>query len=510
MELTLQRQSITINEVVYDGYVEHPIECDALLPDYCPDIVKVLKCGVTTHLGSTAVNGDRLTVEGIAVAHIYYSSEKGQIRHAEYKIPFGKSVELRAAPQNPVVTVRPSVDYVNCRAVNQRRLDVRGAITLGIKVNDKRQEQIVNDAEGAGMQLRRDIVQATDLVNQQNTPFSINEELELGYGKGPIGNIVRVDSRVNAQDHKVIAGKVVVKGDFMLHLLYQPQDDESKLEVMEYSLPLSQIIDCEGVDEHCICSVEMVCVSCDVQPKTGEDGQYRSFLLDARIMAMVSAFRHMEIPVATDCFSTRYECKHTHRPVTFTRLAGVMHETLIHKVTLDLPENVEKVLDAWCEVDALNWKYEDGAIGASLRLTVSMFAQMENGERLYFEQPSEMEQVLPAQGNGDFIQFEPTADVLSSTYNLVGRERIDMRCEVLLKGCVYCTVKQNSIGEITVDESKAKVKEQNKLYIYYADEGENVWDIAKRYNTSPGAIWEENQLEDDALPQKAMLLIPIV
>ena len=510
MELTLQRQMITINEVVYDGYVEQPIECDALLPDYCPDIVKVLKCGVTTHLHSTTTSGDRLTVEGMAVAHIYYSSEKNQIRHVEYKIPFGKSVDLRSAPHSPVITVLPSVDYVNCRAVNQRRVDVRGAITFTVKVTDQKQEQVISGAEGAGIQLRRDMLPATELVSQNQSPFSVSEELELGYGKSAIGSIIRTDCRVNVQDHKIIAGKIVAKGDFMLHILYQPQEDEGALEVMEYSLPISQIIDCAGVDEQCICMVEMVCASCDVQPKTGDDGEYRTFMLDARIMAMVSAYRHHEIPVASDCFSTKYECKCTHRPVSFMRLSDMISESLIHKVTLDLPENVEKVVDAWCEVDTLNWKHEQNAINASLKLTVSMFAKMENGECLYFEQQSEMEQILPIQGVCAAIQFEPTADILSSTFNLVGKEKIDMRCEVLIKGCVHCTVRQNSIGDITVDESSVKVKEQNKLYIYYADEGESVWNIAKRYNTSPGAIWEENAVEEDTLGKKTMLLIPIL
>ncbi len=139
MELNLQRQPITINEVVYDGSAEQPLECDALLPDYCPDIVKILKCSVEAHIGAATVNGDRCTAEGMALAHVYYVAENGLLRHAEYKIPFAKSVELRGAPQDPVVTVVPQVDYVNCRAVNQRRIDIRGAVTLKIKVLDQKQ-----------------------------------------------------------------------------------------------------------------------------------------------------------------------------------------------------------------------------------------------------------------------------------------------------------------------------------------------------------------------------------
>lgn len=510
MELNLQRQSITINEVVFDGYAEQPIECDALLPDYCPDMVKVLKCTVNTNIGSTAVSGDRLTIEGIAVAHVYYASENSAIRHTEYKVPFAKVVELRSTPSYPVVTVKPSVDYVNCRAVNQRRVDIRGALTFAVKVTDSKEVQVISDAEGGGLQVRREMVPATDLCGQHEITFPIVEDLELGYGKPAINTVLRTDFRVNVQDHKVIAGKVVAKGDFMLHVCYQAQDAENRLEVMEYTLPISQIIDSEGTDEDCICDVGMFIVSCDVQPKQNEEGEYTIFALDARIKAVVTSYRHKEIPVASDCYSTRFESSCKNRPVTFLRLMDVVRETVMHKASLELPEGVDSVLDSWCEVDSLSWKYEMGTAQTFLKMTVSMFARMEGGECQYFEQQSDFEHQIAVRGACPGILFDPTADILSSAYNLVGKEKIDIRCEVAIRGCMMCAVQCNSLDEISVDENAPKSKESNKLYLYYAEKGESIWNIAKAYNTSAAAIWEENAASDDTLPDKAMLLIPIV
>jgi len=510
MELNLQRQKITINEVVYDGYVEQPIECDALLPDYCPDIVGILKCAVSTHIGSTTVNGDRMTVEGIAVAHVYYTSDKGAIRHAEYKIPFGKGVELRSAAQDPVVTVIPNVDYVNCRAVNQRRIDLRGAITLNIKVTASREQEVISDAEGGGLQVRRDMVQATEIVGQTRFAFSVTEDLELGYGKPPIGSIVRSDCRVNTQDHKVVSGKVVVKGEFMVHVLYQPMDAEADLEVMEYNLPISQIVDAQGADEDCICDVQLVAVSCDAQPKAGEAGEYNALSLDARLMAHVTTHRNTEIPVASDCYSTEYECGCKHTNVSFIRLIDIVNEMVMHKAALDLPEDVQNVLDAWCGVENITWKQEGEVLELAMKLTVSMFAKMQDGQCMYFEQSNDLTQSVPIKTGSPDLSFEPSADVASSAYNLAGKEKIDIRCEVLVRGCVYSTVKHKAIGDITLDENKKKEKKSNKLVIYYADTGESIWDIAKYYNTSANAIWKENDTTQDILPAKQMLMIPIV
>jgi len=510
MELNLQRQPITINEVVHDGYAEHPIECDALLPDYCPDIVKILKCSVTTSISLAQATGERVMIEGAATAHVYYASLNGRICRAEYKIPFSRQVDLRAAVSDPVISVLPSVDYVNCRAVNQRRIDIRGALTFRVKVVDQRQEEVVGDATGGGIQLRRDMMHVTELAGQSESSFPISEELEIGYGKPPVGSIVRVEHRVNIHDYKIIAGKVVCKGDFMLHIAYQPVDLERNLEIMEYTLPLSQIIDSEGTDEECVCDVEMFVSSCDITPKLNDDGEFMILSVEASVRAVVGSHRHMEIPVASDCYSTMFDCQCKHKKLGFVRLNELLRESVMHKATLDLPEGVKSVLDAWCEVDNLSWKAEGSELTINMRLTIGMFTSMEDGESLYFEQSDELSKSVSLGFSADGVSFDPSADVLSCAYNIVGNEKIDLRCEVVVRGGIYRHLSTNSIVEIAVDENKPKLKVQNKLFIYYADAGESIWSIAKRYNTSATAVWEENSASDDILPAKTMLLIPIV
>ncbi|MCL2856626.1 MAG: DUF3794 domain-containing protein [Oscillospiraceae bacterium] len=510
MELNLRQQTITINETVLQASVEQPIECDALLPDYLPDIVKVLKCAAVAHVETSSVSASRLTVEGIVQIHVYYSSEQNQIRHAEYKVPFAKQVELRSSPERPVVSIIPSVDYVNCRAVNQRRIDVRGAISLALKIIDQKEQQILVDANGAGLQLKREVVRATDIVGHARTTFSVSEDLELGYGKSQIGSIVRTSQKVRVHEHKVISGKVVIKGDLLLHVLYQPLEDDEGLESMEYTLPISQIIDSEHASEDCECDLEVFIAGCELTPKTGDDGEMRMFGLEAKIGANLTVHRRSEVPVVSDCYSTKFEAVAARSPVSFIRLIDIINEAISHKVTLELPEGVERMLDAWGDIEAVTYRQEADELTLELKLNVCLFARMANKECFYFEHPTELTHTITLSQDCLDIQFEPTCDLISSSYSLVGKEKIDMRFEVVVRGSVYCNVRSEAISDITVDEEQAKTKEQNKLYIYYADMGESVWNIAKHYNTAASAIWEENNIEDDMLGEGRMLLIPIV
>ena len=50
MEYKLKKDRIAVCEIAFDSFTELPIESDLLLPDYCPDIVKVLKCQASSCL----------------------------------------------------------------------------------------------------------------------------------------------------------------------------------------------------------------------------------------------------------------------------------------------------------------------------------------------------------------------------------------------------------------------------------------------------------------------------
>ena len=92
---------------------------------------------------------------------------------------------------------------------------------------------------------------------------------------------------------------------------------------------------------------------------------------------------------------------------------------------------------------------------------------------------------------------------------------LQVRCEVLVRGCI-CQLKKCSVmEEIVVDEQKPVEREDDcSLTIYYADPGENLWEIAKAYHTAMQSVLEANsQLElsqEDAVSKREMLLIPIL
>ena len=47
------------------------------------------------------------------------------------------------------------------------------------------------------------------------------------------------------------------------------------------------------------------------------------------------------------------------------------------------------------------------------------------------------------------------------------------------------------------------------MTIYFANEGENIWDIARKYLASVSEIKEINGIEEEVLNNNTMIMVPI-
>ena len=71
MEYQLENENCFVCEKVFEGNSEQAVDLDFSLPDYCPDIERILKCRICPSVMSKNISGDRLDVDGVAVIRLY-------------------------------------------------------------------------------------------------------------------------------------------------------------------------------------------------------------------------------------------------------------------------------------------------------------------------------------------------------------------------------------------------------------------------------------------------------
>ncbi len=512
MDYTMNSDTLATSTVVFDGTDEQPIDVDFTLPDYCPDIQRILKCHICPKISSKNISADRLDVEGTAfIKLMYVDSTNGKFHCFEHSMPFSSSFNLRSIPDDVVSIVTPKIEYVNCRAVSPRRLDIHGAFSLHAKVFGKEVQQIVSEIQEDDIEQKTISVLSSDLAGLGQSQFQINEVLEIPQGKPSIESIVKSDSKAILHECKSIANKLVIKGDLLIKVLYLSDSTEGNLETVEYSIPISQIIDVSDIDDNAACSIRLDIMNDSIEIREDSSGENNLLDIDAKISATATAYRDHDINLITDVYSTKYEISPTFKQTEIYRLVENLSDTYVDKQNIDIQDrSVSKIIDSWNDLCSISAKREDDKIVLKGKYNVCILGLDSENEPFYIERMLDFETTHDGNYDCPDIRLDISATIPSVSFRIAGTNEIEVRSEILISGPVYCIYTCKTISELTANEEHLKHTKNNPaVTIYYADPGESIWSIARKYSTSVDAIKSENDIEDDTIKEHGMLLIPM-
>ncbi len=516
MDFKVNREEIASAEVIFDDTQEQSVELDYVLPDYYPEIFRILKCVTTPGIVSYSVNGDKLTYEMYVCVRVLYCSENSNaVQSVTQKLTYTKSIDLGRTCSDPRVCIIPKTDYMNCRAVNQRRLDIRGAVSIKIRVSDLDKKDIICDAFGGNIQLKKIpvIYPANKLYTTKRV--TVSEEFDLGLSKPPIVNVLRSDAVVVSSDKKVIANKLIAKGEVCINMLYScVKDDEDSVEAMQFTMPFSQIVDLEGIDERYNCSVQADVISCETEPRSDGDGNSKIAECTLSILITCSAYRTANVDLAVDEYSTAYKTDSTRSDIRIELPSQSVNSSAVIKSAIDYGDGgIDCIYDVWCSVGNVTARPdpENARIVINGNAVYTVMAKNADGIPIVLEKEEPFTANVPAENITEMSVADIKLTPVSCSYNLASDSSIEAKTEIRITGEIENSMNIKGITEISVDENEPVNRNCNyALKLYFTDDNEDLWEIAKKYGTSVAAIMEENDIEDDTVSGKGMILIPIV
>ena len=598
------KEPVFLSEVIYDGQVEQGVEFDYVLPDYYPDIFKVLKSTLTPSIISYNVSGNQLYFDGVVyIKVLYLSRESNQVHTIEHRYTYSKTLELSKNVEETIVNIASKTDYCNCRAVSGRRIDVRGAVSSKIKVSSTKETDMITGANGMGVETRKTSLDYCGEKLIASRQFVTREDIETGVGSGGISSIVHHDTSVVVTEHKVIADKVIIKGEATVRALYlrkiadefnnnsnldtdyahsdnsnssdilgknegenesennnsnAPLPPAETAEIMEAVIPISQIIDLHGVTEEHICFVNLSVLDCDLELKSHSgdyddnanisnsysdnddgydtDGSSRTFACDLTVNCTVTAHLEKKVMPLVDMYSVEFESSFSKTTIKTESMPRLLERQLNLKSTIECSDGeLESVHDARCGISNVSCRVKtnnfenvssenteknenaevsdniSGELIISGQANLQIMGRLVGGSPVFVEKVEQFELVSEVEGLTKEHVIDPNLQVINTTYSISAENRVEIRVTLKLNGALYQMRSIQVIKDISINAEKPKTRNNEyALKLYYAEKNENVWHIAKRYNTSAEAIITENDMEHEKVTTPCMLLIPIV
>ena len=512
MEYSIKKDNCPVCETVLEAASEQPVDLDFSLPDYCPDIERILKCRMCPSVTSKSITGDRLDVDGVTVIRLYYlDSKKQAVRLCEHTSPFSCSFTLKNPRPDLTACVKLRTDYLNCRAVSPRRLDIHGAFSVLASVYSKTNREYCSEIEGEDIQQRThfELVSVLSGIGQQQ--FSVSEVLDIGQGKSSPESILRSELAFHLGDSRAIDDKLMLKGEAVLRVLYVTDIETGAQDYMSFNIPVSQVIDVQGISDNTINDISVDVLNFDVTLKSEFDESSTLITLDARLLATVFAFTEQDAGIVDDAYSTNFELELAYRPVPVTRLITVFDMNSSVKDEINTGDGgITKVIDLWCDSISSIASSENGKLNIRGKLNCCVLALDGSGIPFCSEKAIDFSLSPDCPEISGAVNAKPDISVPSLSFRITGDNSIELKADIRVRAAVYETRTCRAVVSAEGLEDRRREKDFTAaLTLYYADAGESLWNIARLYCTSVEAVKLENNMTDDVIQARGMVLIPM-
>ena len=276
----------------------------------------------------------------------------------------------------------------------------------------------------------------------------------------------------------------------------------------QQQFPFSQIVEIADITEDCRCSVTGELCSLNLTTRTNAEGECRSVAVVSRINLTCKACCLQTVPLIFDAYSTRKKTDFKTEEVPFTKLAKQVNETFLCKKQIDLPEEAETICDIWCDPADCSARPGEKGLTLSGSILCGALHQNSEGEFGYSERMIEFEYPILLETPIAAPMCKPKITVSNCEYRPNGRGGAELTVKLAINATVYSAESLQVLTGLTVDENTPAVDDNAALIAYFAQNGEEVWQICKRFCANRKELLEQNDLKEDRLKENKMLLIP--
>lgn len=504
MDIEMKSEKILIKKEKLSVNIEQLIENDISLADYYGDIVKILGCSGTANIFSANVISDKAVIDGNIVIRITYTDAQGKTEILENAIPFNRSIDIKNASDNDNITAVCIGEQINCRAINPRRAEIRGSATLHICVSGTEEKTYISAVPDGfchtlGSHHEGWLLQGSAIKN-----FSLTAECEPDE-KYNGAKLSRMSFMPVISEIKTIRNKMMIKGSITTSLVCI--DKNGNYINDRIATPVNQIIELDGTDENSMCCVALKIISAEgrITPETPQSASFPEIPLI--VSAEIDVFSKGELCPVDEAYSCTHELSCDETKIRFISDIRKINEN--YPVSSDFEfssHNIEKTEDISVKRIKYKCRKENAELIINGTINYGIIASTKENEKLYFERIADFELKKPLHDAVSEIQPVINIHLNALTFSHKSNSAVTVTAELHTEGFIYSYSNVNVISSIEKTNELRRKTSDSVVTVYFASEGERLWDIAKEHHTGIENIRQLNSINTNFIEKDCMLI----
>ncbi len=518
MSLEAVKESIKINEVVCEDSIQTVVENDIIVPDVKPDIGRILLLDGDVFVNNSEIMQEKIVVDGNIKYKILYvcDDESLDIKSINANANFSCDFRLQSVRQGMRPLVRCEIEHIEYSILNGRKLNVRSIIMVNGKAVEEIEKDIISDLRGAAdIQILKENIGINCYLGYNRANFKISESMEVPAGKPAIKEVLRNDVKITGKDYKVTDDKIIARGELNVSTLYIGDDQENSFQSMEHELPFTQFIDLDGVNENALCELDYQISDYQFEPEEDSDGEMRALKGDIALSISAAGYDKRNIQTISDAYTPQLGIELEKEPVRLEEVLLENKSQIILKDTISIngdSPDISEVFNVLCKPGLTACKVYDDKVVVEGLVNNSVLYLANNTELPIFcyRQEIPFKQNIDIKGIKPEMKCDIALDIEHYNYSVVSLNEVEVRLAI---GVCVKAVNQAEVPLLVSAEEypleHTRKDFQPSLILYYSQQGDTLWKIAKKYFTTVDGIKKINDLSDkDLTVPGQQVLIP--
>ena len=510
------------------------LDDDYNVPDYRPDIVKVLKEKGELHFDEAKAAAGAAWLKGRLVFRVLYRSdqENGKISCLKGEIPFQEKLNMDGVQEYDVIQASGEIEDLTIGVIHSRKISVRAVILLKTEEPQEKEDELCVGIEADdGCEKRYRNTNILQLLCMKRDQCRQKSEITLPSSKPNVQEILWKSLEIRNLDTKMGQDGVKLSGEVLISVLYQEEEETDRVQWYETVIPLDCGVECDaGTEADIIYKVKARPASMELEVKPDYDGEERVLVLELVMNLDIRVWKEQEISMLEDVYSLKKEIIPVCTGVTLHHISVKNDSQCRLTEQMELAESQEKILQICScegtvhlestELTEQGVRAEGILVTELLYITTDDQMPIGSAREIYpFEQLIEIPQQtarternkpeeLEALERKNKLQTELDCRISQLSAVMLDQDHVEIKAVI---GLDLLAFEQEQIDNITDMREEALDMEQLQkrpgLVGYIAKDGDSLWSIAKENHTTVEDILRDNHRTDENLRRGEKILI---
>jgi len=515
--MELIREKIALNRHIGKEMTQVLLEGDIIVPDVKPDIASILRSEAAIVVPKVNALAGRISYSGKLAIKILYAAKDAEssVHSISTFAPVDDFLNMEGTAPGMWVDFNATIAHMEYRIINDRKLNYRAVVDVVVAVSENVFADVVTGvADLPPMQQRMTKLSINNMVEKKFDEFTIKDDVVLPKNKPGVRELLSMGVAIADKEVRAADGRVDVGGRLVVTPLYKAADGDSIIEFAEFELPFSGSIDAAGVRDGNFADVNLSVLDSMVSVNPDEDGDDRVLALEAVIGADIRISDVQELTVLEDAYCVDQNLALKKVGLEYQHLVCRNNNQFHVKEIVgleDAPEILQILaVDGTAHLEETKVVDDKVVIEGIVAANILYVANSDVTPLHSYQAVLPIRQVVETKGArlGMEAGVEQAIDHIS--FNMLSGDEVELRFVLNIGTLVQESVAAEYISDIEFSPiNSEEVDQMPSMVVLYAQKGDTLWSVAKRYNASIEELAAVNELDSAADLQVGQRLLVV-